>query len=67
MTSGRIWGLGAVALVGLVGAWVGVRAVRTAREQRARRRAFGRRVGWALAAGTASFAARRFAQRALAR
>ena len=65
MTSGRVWGMGAVALVGLVGAWVGVRTVRAAREQRARR-AFGRRVGWALAAGTASLAARRFAKRALA-
>ena len=65
MTAGRVWGLGAVALVGLVGAWVGVRAVRASRERRSRR-ALGRRVGWALAAGTASFAARRFAGRALA-
>jgi hypothetical protein len=64
-TKAKLATIGVVTMIGLVGAWLGIRAVRASRERRARR-SLGRRVGWALAAGTASLAARRFARRAFA-
>lgn len=61
--------MGAVAVLGLAGTALGVRAVRRRSLRRRRRELTSpirRRVRWAIAAGVLSLLARRFARRALA-
>jgi hypothetical protein len=59
-------GAAALALLGVGGAAMGVRALHRGRHRRALMSPLRRRVRWALAAGIASLLARRFARRALA-